>query len=522
LVKKANIKVTATSLKKELIAHYDFPSLASISDVLEQFNVPNLATKLNPKQLLQIPLPALAHLNIDEGCFVTIMNISGNLIEWNHNTLGIKSESIDDFSTKWDGVTLLIEPNEDSGEADYEKNSRAEFIESLRTPSIIVGLLICLFFLIYPIIKNYTLSLHWQFYGLIATKSIGTILSILLIWYGLDANNPYLNKICQLNKKTNCQNILSSEAANIGGIISWSEVGLIYFLGGLLSLLFFQKNPIPLLQIISLFALPYTFWSVYHQAFIAKIWCPLCICVQALLWIEFIISLPILIKPIPFENFAELGVCFLFVANLIALIIKPLKDSFQTENLNIEIQKLKFNPDFVQSLLSKEAFLPPFDHKMQMIEIGNSESETVFQIVINPVCGACRQKFLDIIEIVAHNDEVKYQLILSSASKQDEISNQITKTILGAANNSQMIEALYAWFLKENQDFEIWRKALEYTMDNEKGENQRLMHRQWLDEANITHVPVTYLNNVEIPTMYNAKEALKLLKYYPTVGFRSQ
>ena len=522
LVKEVNIRVTSTSLKKALISHYDFPSLSSICDVLEDFNVPNLATKLNSEQLQQIPLPALVYINIDGGTFATIKKISENQIEWQHNTLGTKNESIEDFSEKWDGVALLIEPNENSGEIDYEKSNRKEFIESLRIPFVLIGLLTCLLFLIYPIIVDYTLDENLLFYGLLLTKSLGVTFSTLLVWYSLDASNSFLNKICQLNKKTNCQNILSSEAASIGGIISWSEVGLIYFLGGLLSLLFFEKNTVSLLQNLSLLALPYTFWSIYHQAFVAKIWCPLCLCVQALLWVEFIISLPVSVQPLPINTFLELGICTLFVAATIALVKKPLTKSLQTESLTIELQKLKFNPDFVQSFLSKESFLPPFDHKMQMIELGNPEAEAVFQIVVNPVCGACRQKFLDIMKIVEHKDEVRFQVILSSSKNQEEISNQVTKLILGLHHNSSMIEALYQWFLEENQDFNVWKRSIKTTVDDVKGESQRLLHRQWLDVTNITHVPITFLNHVEIPTIYSTKEAVKLLRYYSNVGFRNQ
>jgi uncharacterized membrane protein len=525
LVILADIKLTQTSLKNALLQHNDFPTFASFGDVLDEFNIPNLSTRLATENLSEIPLPALAHLKDNNGdSFVVIRNITPNQIEWQQDYKTVQ-ENITEFTKKWGGITLLIEPDANSGESNYEKNSKKEFIENLRTPFIITGLLICLLFLINPIIENHPLLQNWQFYGLIVSKSFGSILSVMLVWYSLDANNSFLNKICQLSKKTNCQNILSSEAANIGGIISWSEVGLIYFLGDLLSLLFFQKNPLPLLQIISLFALPYTFWSIYHQAFVAKIWCPLCLGVQALLWAEFIISLPISIKPLPFDNYdnyLELGICFLFVATILIFIKKPITKSFQAENLNIELQKLKFNPDFVQSILLKETFLPPFDYQMQMIEMGNFEAETVFQIVINPICGACRQKYLDIMEIVENNDEVKYQLILSSSPKQDEISNQVVKTILGLANNSLMIEALYKWFLNENPNVEVWKNTIKTTEDNIKGENQRLLHRQWLDEANITHVPVTYLNNVEIPTMYKAKETIKLLKYYANIGFRNQ
>jgi uncharacterized membrane protein len=522
LINIAEVRVNSSSLKNALSTHHDFPSLASLSEVLEEFNVPNLATKLHPDQLSQIPLPAIAHLSIEDGSFVVITKISEHFIEYQHNTLGKKHELLSNFYQKWDGVTLLIEPNEKSGESDYQAIKRKNLLSSLRISFAIIGLLTCIFYLLYPIIESNDVSQNWQFYGLIISKFTGLILSCLLIWYSLDANISFLNKVCQLNKKTNCQDILSSKAASIGGIISWSEIGFIYFLGGFLSLVFFQQSLIPILQIINLLALPYTFWSIYHQAFKAKIWCPLCLGVQALLWTEFFITLPIIIKSDTIENYSAVGICFLFAATLIASLMNPIKDSFQKERLSIEFQKLKFNPDFVLSILSKEVFLPPFDHQMQMIEIGSPEAETVFQIVINPVCGACRQKFLDMMEIVENNDEVKYQLILSSSSKQDEVSNQIVKTILGLANNSLMIEALYKWFLDENQNFEVWKNAIKTTENNIKGENQRLLHRQWLDEANITHVPLTYLNNVEIPTLYSTKEAVKLLKHYSNVGFRNQ
>jgi uncharacterized membrane protein len=522
LINIAEVRVNSSSLKNALSTHHDFPSLASLSEVLEEFNVPNLATKLHPDQLSQIPLPAIAHLSIEDGSFVVITKINEHFIEYQHNTLGKKQELLSKFYQNWDGITLLIEPNEKSGESDYQAIKRKNLLSSLRISFAIIGLLTCIFYLLYPIIESNDVSQNWQFYGLIVSKFTGFILSSLLIWYSLDANISFLNKVCQLNKKTNCQDILSSKAASIGGIISWSEIGFIYFLGGFLSLVFFQQSLIPILQIINLLALPYTFWSIYHQAFKAKIWCPFCLGVQALLWIEFLFTLPISIKTDTLENYSAVGICFLFAATLIASLMNPIKDSFQKERLSIEFQKLKFNPDFVLSILSKEVFLPPFDHQMQMIEIGSPEAETVFQIVINPVCGACRQKFLDMMEIVENNDEVKYQLILSSSSKQDEISNQIVKTILGLANNSLMIEALYQWFLDENQNFEVWKNAIKTTENNIKGENQRLLHRQWLDEANITHVPLTYLNNVEIPTLYSTKEAVKLLKHYSNVGFRNQ
>ncbi len=522
LIKAAGVKINAKSLKNALLSNADFPSLAALNSVLSEFNVPNLATIISAEQLVQIPLPAVAHLNIEGGSFVIVTAISDESINWKHNTHGNTKESITDFSSKWDGIILLIEPNGASGEPNYEEIRKTVLIDNLRVPFIITGLIAILFYLVYPIFNSFEINDNWQFYGLLLTKFLGTGISIMLVWLSLDSNNSFLNKVCHLNKKTNCQHILSSEAASLGGIVSWSDVGLIYFFGGLLALLFFQKQVVPILQITSLLALPYTFWSVYHQAFKAKVWCPLCLSVQALLWVEFIVSLPISFQTLPINTFSTFAICFLIIAVLLALVKKPLKDSFQIDSLTVELQKLKFNPDFIQSLFSRETFLPSFDNSMKVIEMGNFEAETVFRLILNPTCGACRQKFLDIKKIIANHEALRYQIILSSAAAQDEISNQVTKNVLGLPNNTLMVAALYDWFIDENQNFDAWLLKWENQTEKAIGEPQRQLHRQWLIEAGITHVPVTYLNKVEIPVIYSANEAVKLLKYYSPVGFRNQ
>jgi uncharacterized membrane protein len=522
LIKQANVRINAESLRMALWAAPDFPSLASISHVLDEFNVPNLATRLTTDQLAEIPIPAIVHLHTNEDTFALLTDVTPESVTWYHNISGNTKESLAAFANRWEGLTLLIEPNAKSGEADFEINKRTFFIESLRLPLVMVGLLLCLVFLLYPIVQIYAIDNHWQLYALIITKLMGTALSAMLIWYSTDADNPFLNKICQIHKKTNCHSILSSKAANIGGFISWSEIGLIYFLGGCLSLLFFQQDSLPLLRVISLLALPYTFWSVYHQAFVAKIWCPLCLCVQALLWLECMVSLPISITFLPLNTFLELGFWFLAVAVLVVFVKKPLKDSAQIEGIKIELQKLKFSPDFVEILLSKEVFLPSFGYKMQVITVGNEDAEMTLQIVVSPTCGACRRKFLDIVEIVANHDEVKCQIILSSPSDQTEIASQVVKTILGLANNFQKIEALHKWYMLESQNFDTWRSSLKLDLNIIEGEQQQVLHRQWLNELKIIHVPLTYFNNVEIPTLYTTKEAIRLIKYYTNIGFRSQ
>lgn len=44
---------------------------------------------------------------------------------------------------------------------------------------------------------------------------------------------------------------------------------------------------LPVLAAINILCLPYTVWSISYQKFKAKVWCTLCVCVQATLWALF-------------------------------------------------------------------------------------------------------------------------------------------------------------------------------------------------------------------------------------------
>jgi hypothetical protein len=48
LLKLSKVRVTRRTLKEKLWQHPDFPSLASLSDVLDEFKTPNLAIHLPP------------------------------------------------------------------------------------------------------------------------------------------------------------------------------------------------------------------------------------------------------------------------------------------------------------------------------------------------------------------------------------------------------------------------------------------------------------------------------------------
>ena len=89
----SKVPATKLGLREALWQHPDFPSLNALSDVLNDFQVPNLSTRLTPDRLHEIPLPALTYLNIDGGMFAPIRNVNGS-VEWLHTQRGWQKESL--------------------------------------------------------------------------------------------------------------------------------------------------------------------------------------------------------------------------------------------------------------------------------------------------------------------------------------------------------------------------------------------------------------------------------------------
>jgi len=84
-------------LKNQLLSHPDYPSLASITDVLDELDIENTAIEIEKEQLPELPVPFLAHLRSNGGEYVIIKN-RDNL-----------ERQFPKFFERWDGVVVLAE-----------------------------------------------------------------------------------------------------------------------------------------------------------------------------------------------------------------------------------------------------------------------------------------------------------------------------------------------------------------------------------------------------------------------------
>ena len=119
------VKVNNATVNETLQNHPDWPGLLCISDALHKWNIPNGAGKIDTNKIDELPVPFLAYTYDRESPLTIVTKFSGTTISSiQKNYPKSITESKEEFFKKWKGVYLIAEPNEKSGEFNYETNKR--------------------------------------------------------------------------------------------------------------------------------------------------------------------------------------------------------------------------------------------------------------------------------------------------------------------------------------------------------------------------------------------------------------
>jgi ABC-type bacteriocin/lantibiotic exporter with double-glycine peptidase domain len=201
LIKKQHINITDSTIKKFLQTHPDYPSLLSILDFLNSYNIETLALKVKAETLVELPVPFIAQIKnpeTGEQIFTLVHNVKNNTITYEDvNKQKLIQENIEQFKQKFTGHTLSINSDEAVPEKDYD-NKRLK--EKAKNYANVIAL-----FLLPTIVLCYIV-------GLFATQPFSTIIfsvlflllslvgaavSFLLLLFEIDNHNPLLKEICQ-------------------------------------------------------------------------------------------------------------------------------------------------------------------------------------------------------------------------------------------------------------------------------------------------------------------------------------
>lgn len=517
LISQLRIPVTFESVENEIDKHPERHSILAVSDVLNNWRIPNAAYHLTVEELInaKIEVPFIAFLSKrgDEFVLVTQMNdlkVTVSNHNWNKHQF-----SIEEFKKMYAGSVLIAEKEEDSGEPDYAIKQRKEKLNNLRIP-FIIGLSIAIlvtFILLHP---SYISTFNWQTAFLTLFKTAGLIVSILLLVQSIDTNNPLIQKLCGGENNKNCNAILSSKAAKITDELSWSEVGFFYFSGTWLILLF-SSNKIQVIHVLAflnLVSLPYTIYSIYYQWQVAKQWCIFCCIIQVLLWLEFFSFLPYLTSTTQLPNLSGWSDLFIGIALpvLVWVFVKPyFLQTKQIQPLKQQLRQFKYNTDLFNKLLNENIkyAVPAKEHS---IILGNREAAHIITIVSNPYCQPCANAHKALDEWLANRDDIKLQIIFSTS---DNISDpKITVAehlmLLQAKENEASLKcALNDWYEQKQKDYNAWARK-HSVVQNVSIKEALTVQREWCKATEVKNTPTIFINGHKLPINYKIED----IKYF--------
>lgn len=276
--------------------HPDFPSFMSFHYMLRCHGIDSVAVHLSFDELAAYPMPLVVYIKKNGGLFLIVESVDDGSVCFISETGKTEKYPAAFFQEVWDNNALII----DTGQTTVVKEKWEQKVKRYFSMWKYYGAGISSILLIgmYVVASVGTRDIYNLF--LIGICFGGLIISILFVIREFDRYNPLINRVChskQGNKKMDCGSLLDTKAAYFKDLFSWSDAGLVYFMTLFLILFFF---PVCLADgitaVASFVAFPYVFYSVFYQKFVARKWCRLCLCIQFILLLLFLIGCSVFIR----------------------------------------------------------------------------------------------------------------------------------------------------------------------------------------------------------------------------------
>ncbi|MDE5421648.1 cysteine peptidase family C39 domain-containing protein [Ancylomarina sp. DW003] len=499
LLTKNSIKVDNTELRLQLLGHPSYPSLHSITGVLDHFRIPNLAIEIpqTEENISLLPDYFIAHVKNKKNDDFVLVNKKGQELRVQYE--GGKKEliSVSNFIDIWTGIVLVIESDEN-----VKSDSSINFSKILLTLSPILLAACFMFFS-----QNINISIHF------VLSMLGLTTCALIIQHELGVSSAVLNKICSgTSDKLSCNDVMESKGAKFFGFLKLSDLGIIYFLTMSLSslLLLIGKEDFVSLYLISIVVLPFTLYSIYYQFRIVKKWCLLCLSVVLVLWMQSGLAF---LATNPTSNFKFSLSPYLLVAlsvyltSILWIFIAPLLRKEQAYfKLKIQNHKFKRNFEIFNNLLSRSQPINTQLPDTNEIVFGDLNSELEIVVVTNPMCGFCKNAHKLIHMSLDHEVNVKIIVRFNISSNPEALDTRIASKLIenfhlkgaqmclkamdGVYGNGPKSDWLNKWGETQNENYD-------YILINEK---------KWCLDKNILFTPVVLINGKSYPPEYDFED----------------
>lgn len=497
-LKALHVKYTSAYAEKLYEEHPHKYNLYGLSKMLEEYGIANTGVRINDKNIRSLETPFIAHIGND---FVVVNKVTNKQVSyhWRDKQINVTEEQ---FRNLWSGVVLIAETDENSIEPDYQQHRRKFFLNLFQN-LLLAGIPLIALLWIYCKqgfqIANAVLFLLYV---------IGALTSLLLVQKQIYTHGQYADKICSLFKQKDCNNVLESDAAKVFGWISWSEIGLGYFLSNLL-LMAVCPALIPYLILINLLALPYTIWSVWYQYKVVKQWCMLCMVVQGILCLSALticIGGMIQLPSFNLMDICKVGMIYIFPTLAVNKISSWLASEKKTRHITQELNSLKTTEEVFKALLEKQPY-HSVDVTDSCILFGYSEAPLRISILTNPHCEPCAKMHSRVEKLLQKaGDKLCIQYIFSAFNDELLKSNRFLIAAYQNESREKVEEIYHRWYEKEKYHADSYMKSLGYDITIEAVTEELKRHNDWKERNKLSATPTILVNGYLLPDHYQIED----------------
>jgi len=500
ILKIEGYAINFEELKLQLLSHPSYPSLHSVTGVLDHFCIDNLALEVpkNRETLFQLPDNFISIVSEENNQDFVVVNQKEDNVKLLYGDKKNKTVSIDKFFSIWNGIIVVIDKQDIK--TSNKKVTNTALLNNVYFLS--AAVLLGLFFFTKPSLfqsSHFILSL------------IGLWVSSLIVKHELGFQSKALDKICISNETTSCDAVLNSKGASISKHFKLSDISLIYFAGLTLSWLILINTSIIINSVIllTLIALPITLYSIYYQYNIVKKWCPLCLGIVAVLWAQCgtLFFDQTFLSSIELDKKSSFILFFSFLLTTsLWLFLKPLlKKQQELEKLEIDHYKFKRNFDLFNAVYSKNKVIDTTINDRQEIVLGNKNAALQILIVTNPSCFYCKEAHTDLENVLKKNsDSINITIRFNVPADENNIANKVAKRLIEIYNTEsekKCSEALHEVY-KDGADLYHWLLKWKESKGN-SFENLLNVTKEWCIDNSINFTPALFINDKQFPKEYN-------------------
>ena len=524
-LKECGIPVALRKVRKYLNGHFYKDSLLSITDLLSELGMSIKAFKTTAERLPSIPVPFIAQMAPEgdsENAFTVVRSVSDGSVcllnDRNSRWIWVDKEV---FLTNWTGITLLagIGDRENTGESQLFLPADRMFTARVVAQVVAGGLLSVL--ALYTWVRMGSGSVLAP-YCLTALDLTGVMVCLLLVQADLGYINRITGKLCGMDGGMDCQAVLHTRGASIGGM-KWSVIGLTYFSSNCLLhtvVLFGFPKAVVSLGIISLLSLGYVIYSLSYQLFVVRKWCALCLTVQLLLILQLALFAGFYGRqPGLFSDgrsilygLLAMSPVYLAVFYVSGFVILPVYVERKETGIRMaNFKNLLFSKPALEDLLDRERAISLPPPGMGII-VGDTPEPPVILKICNPYCQLCAESYPLLMALVRTRPGVRVQIIFLNFTGEETSGERVIGHFLNLrrqGSQADLLAALRYWYSGKCRDYDDLIRNNPLLSEPVDFGAEILQMKEWCQRNEIRETPAFYVYGKRLPELYEIND----LKY---------